>query len=155
MLISIYFISFFILPFGIFNKISYRSEIFPALELIVTYCLCTNVSIKYWQLFTIGLIMDQFHNMPIGSNSLALILGDVLIILLTRWFLIREYFTNLAIFCVYSVFIITLRLLIITINSPYPIEGSAVVFYYLTTILIYPSCKIMLETSIMKLKNYA
>ncbi len=136
-------------------KISYFSEIFPAIELIVIYCLCTITNIKYWQLFIIGFIIDQLQNMPIGSNSLAFMLGNFIILIFSRWLLIREYFINLAIFCLYSLFIIFLRFLIITITNSYSFGSVSILFYFLTTILIYPSMKILVEAPLIKIKRYA
>lgn len=152
-LIIVYFILFFFLPFQLF-KLEYWREILPALDLIILYCIGTKTSIKSWHLFIIGLIIDPLYNLPTGSTSLALILGNLLISFLEQWFLVKEYYTDLMIFCMYSLFIIIFKFLIITVTNLYNIKGSNVLFYYLTTILAYPTCKTLLEKPLEKLNYY-
>ncbi len=144
----------FILPFQ-WYKIGPFGEIFPAFDIIIIYYISTYNSLKYWQLFIIGMFTDQLHVLPPGTSSLALILGNICLNYFSRWFLLRKYFTNLATFCGYSAFIILVRYLVVSIKSDYPIEGYAIVFYFLTTIFFYPILSVLIERSINMLGQNA
>ena len=132
-----YLLIIFMLPFQ-WYRISAAGEIFPAIDLIFIYYLSTYKHLKYWQLFLAGLIIDQLYQLPLGISSLSLMAANFGLYIISTWLLLRDYFTNLAIFCVYSLFIIAVRYLLVTINSTHHIEGMAIYFYFLTTIFAYP-----------------
>ena len=134
----------FILP-SQWYKIGPFGEILPAFEIIIIYYFCTYHELKDWHLFIIGIIIDQIYMFPPGTSPLTLILGNIFLIYFNRWFLLRNYFTNLATFYGYSAFIIIARYLIIFIKSDYPLEGTAIIFYYLTTIFSYPLLSIIVS----------
>jgi hypothetical protein len=144
----------FILPFQ-WYKIGPFGEIFPAFDIIIIYYISTYHSLKYWQLFIIGMAIDQLHVLPPGTSSLAFILGNMGLNYFSKWFLVRKYFTNLAVFCGYSAFIILIRYLIVSIKSTYLIEGYATIFYFLTTIFFYPILSALIERSINILGQHA
>ncbi len=152
--INILFLSIlFVLPLE-WHKLGPHSEIFPAFDLISIYYLSTYFNIKYWHLFLAGIFIDQIYNLPIGTSSLIFIIAHQGLKLLNRWFELTNYQTNLAIFCVYSLFIILSRYLIVTIKSIHHIEGFSIIFYFLTTIFTYPIISILLKKQIQILSNY-
>jgi len=144
----------FMLPFQ-WYKIGPFGEIFPAFDIIIIYYISTYYSLKHWQLFIIGIVTDQLHVLPPGTSSLAFILGNMGLNYFSKWFLLRKYFTNLAMFCGYSAFIILVRYLVVSVKSTYPIEGYAITFYFLTTIFFYPILSALIENSINTLGQNA
>jgi hypothetical protein len=141
----------FILPLE-WYKIGSFGEIFPAFDIIIIYYISTYNSLKYWQLFILGLFIDQLHILPPGTSPFALILGNLFLSYLSRWFLLRDYFTNLGVFCGYSAFIILVRYLTVSIKSDYFIEGHDIIFYFLTTILFYPILSMLIPITGFKSK---
>jgi cell shape-determining protein MreD len=144
----------FIMPFKWHNIAPY-SEIFPAFDLILIYFLSTHKTIKNWQLFLIGLLIDQLYQIPLGSSSLTLIIANLGLNHSKTWFALKDYHTNLLIFCVYSLFVISTRYLIVTIDSTHYIEGNEIYFYYLTTIFSYPIIYVFIQKPINLIKDYA
>lgn len=152
--INILFLSIlFILPLQ-WHWLGPHSEIFPAFDLISLYYLSTYFNIKYWHLFLAGIFIDQIYNLPIGTSPLIFILAHQGLQIISRWFALKNYQTNLVIFCVYSLFIILSRYLIVTIKSIHHIEGFSIIFYFLTTIFTYPIISILLKKQIQILSNY-
>ena len=137
---------FLLLPIEIF-KLGYFCEIFPAIELIIIYYFSIYKEIKYWQLFLLGLLLDQFYNLPIGTNSLGLMMGDIFLKKMGKWFLLKDYMTNLLIFPGYCLVIFILKFLIITIKGTYNIQGISIYFLYFTTILSYPIVSLLIRKS--------
>jgi hypothetical protein len=144
----------FIMPFKWHNIAPY-SEIFPALDLIIIYFLSAHKTVKNWHLFLIGLLIDQLYQTPIGSSPLTLIIANLGLNHSRTWFVLKDYYINLCIFCVYSLFIISTRYLIVTIDSTHYIEGNAIYFYYLTTIFSYPIIQVFIIKPINLIKEYA
>ncbi len=146
-----YFLFLLILPFELFVFL-YRFNYFPALDLMVIYYFCSKLKVNNVVLFVLGVLIDPMHNMPIGTNSLSLICGNVLINKLKEFIEVQDYILNCTIFCFYSLLIIVLRFLIITIVSSYYIEGNSIYFYYVITILIYPSVQVIVLQPLKWLK---
>jgi hypothetical protein len=144
----------FIMPFK-WHYIARYSEIFPAFDLIIIYYFSTYKLIRNWQLFIVGLLIDQLYQIPLGATSLALIIANIGLEQSKTWFFLKDYYTNLSMFCAYSLFIITIRYLIVTIESTHHIEGNTVYFYYLTTIFSYPLMQTIIEKPLNMIKNYA
>lgn len=145
-LIISFLLNLFILPFNIYI-FNLSNEIFPALDLIIIYYFSTHKKIYHWQLFIIGIFLDQLYNNAIGINSLILIIADLAFSYINKLCLIKKYETNIIIFCGYAFFVIAARYCFITILSTNYIEGNAIVFYYITTIFSYPIMYIILEKS--------
>ncbi|PCJ27326.1 MAG: hypothetical protein COA94_03975 [Rickettsiales bacterium] len=143
-----------LLPFQ-WHKIGSYSEIFPAFDLIIVFYLNTYKNLQHWHLFIIGLIVDRFYFLPVGSSSLLFILANMGLKVIARWLLLQNYLTNFAIFCVYSIFIMLSRELIVTIKSTYYIEGFALYFYILTTIFAYPIICMLINKPIKILTTHA
>ncbi|GAB4162391.1 MAG: hypothetical protein Tsb006_0580 [Rickettsiaceae bacterium] len=144
--VTAYLFILFILPFnqhvfGIF------CEIFPALDLAIVYYLSTHRTLQYWQLFIFGIFLDQLYTLPPGTNSFALIIAELGLKYSRKWFFVRNYTTNLITFCAYSIFVTSIKYLIVTVLSTNHIEGAAIFFYLITTILAYPAMYIVLEKS--------
>jgi hypothetical protein len=154
-----YFIIFFFLatillmPFN-WHYIGSYSEIFPAFDLIMIYYVSTYIQIKNWHLFLVGLLLDQLYKLPFGTNSLTLILGNLLLIQSASWLILKNYYTNIGVFYLYSLFVISGRFIIVTINSDYYIQGIGIYFYYCTTVFSYPIVKTSLNKSFDILKQY-
>jgi len=126
-----------LLPFQ-WHKISFYSEIFPGLDLIIIYYLSTHYRVQYWHLFLSGLLIDQLYQLPLGTSSLALMAANLGLYMSSNWLLLRDYFINLVVFCGYSLFVISVRYLLVTISSTHHIEGLSIFFYFFTTIFAYP-----------------
>ena len=56
--VTSYLVLIFTMPFN-WHYISLHSEILPAFDLIIIYYLSTYKQVKNWQLFLIGLLLDQ------------------------------------------------------------------------------------------------
>lgn len=153
-LIALYLTLLFLLPLQ-WHKINSYGEIFPALDIIIIYYIMTYYHPKNWHLFIYGLLVDKLYNFPLGSSALILILSYQVLKLLTHWFMLRDYFTNLVIFYSYSFLIILSRYILITIKSPHSLEGTVILFYFLTTIFAYPIMRILIEKPIQKLHQHA
>jgi hypothetical protein len=153
-LIVFYLALLFFLPLQ-WHKISSYGEIFPALDIIIIYYIMTYYYPKNWHLFIYGIFVDKLYNFPLGSSALILILSYQALKLLSHWFVLRDYFTNLVIFYAYSFLIILSRYILITIKSPYSLEGIVVLFYFLTTISAYPLIYILIKKPIQKLHQHA
>ena len=127
------------------------SEIFPALEIIFIYYCSLNYQIKSWQIFFIGFFFDQLYSMPIGTNSLVFILGDLWLKYISQWFVLKIYSIN---FCGYCFLIFTLRYLIIIGFHLYTLKLLILFFQYLTTIFVYPIVRIPLDKSLDYFKKH-
>jgi len=144
----------FIMPFK-WHNIGAYSEIFPAFDLIIIYYLSTYKRVKNWHLFLVGLLIDQLYQIPLGASSLTLIIANLALNQSKTWLFLKDYYTNLGIFCVYSLFVISIRYLIVTINSTHHIEGYTIYFYYFTTIFSYPLMQIIIKKPLNLIRNYA
>lgn len=144
----------FIMPFN-WYYIGSNSEIFPAFDLIIIYYISTYKSIKNWHLFLLGLLIDQLYQIPLGASSLSLITANLLLNQGKSKFFLKDYYTNISIFCLYSLLVISFRFLIVTIKSSYYIQGISIYFYYLTTIFSYPIIKMLIEKPMHLIKIYA
>lgn len=144
----------FLMPFN-WCYIGSNSEIFPAFDLIIIYYISTYRRIKNWHLFFIGLIVDQLYQMPLGSSSLSLIIANLLLNQSRSRFFLKDYYTNISIFCMYTMFMVTFRFLIVTIGSAHSIQGTSIYFYYLTTIFSYPLMKVLIRKPMDMIKNNA
>lgn len=120
-------------------------EIFPAVELAIIYFYSTYGNIKYWQLFVLGIIIDQLYFTPIGISSLLFIVANYCLSLSANWFSLKEYINNIALFACYCTFIILGKLIFITIISYNKIYNLSVIFYILNTIAVYPIIYFILE----------
>ena len=154
LLIIVFCIITFMLPYEHFLFHTYCT-IFPALDLAIIYYYSTHNKLHYWQLFIIGILLDQLQTTPNGLNSLVLILAQMSLIYSGNYLLFSDYFTNVLMFCSYSAFIILLKYLVITATSNHYIEFLPVLFYFFTTILVYPTMYIMLEYISTLLKRHA
>ena len=151
--IALYLVIVFIMPFQWYRIAAY-SEIFPAFDLIVIFYFSTYNRVKYWHLFIIGLLVDQLYMLSIGTSPLAFLIANFGLNTVNKWFLLKNHFTNLVVFCGYSLFIIIVRYFIVTVKSTHHIEGIAVYFYFLTTIFSYPIICLLIEKPIkMVVKN--
>ena len=144
----------FIMPFN-WHYIGSNSEIFPAFDLAIIYYIITYKSIKNWHLFLLGLLIDQLYQIPLGASSLSLIIANLLLNQVRSKFFLKDYYTNISIFCVYSMFVISCKFLIVTIKSTYYIQGISIYFYYLTTIFSYPIIKMLIEKPMRLIRIYA
>ncbi|NRB11010.1 MAG: hypothetical protein HRU35_05325 [Rickettsiaceae bacterium] len=142
-----YILLLLLLPIEIF-KLGFSSEIFPAIELIIIYYFSLYKEVKYWQIFILGLLLDQFYNLPIGTSSLGLIMGDIFLKQMGKWFLLKDHLTSILIFPGYCLVIFALKFLTITIKGTYSIQGISIYFLYFTTILTYPLASLLIDKSL-------
>ncbi len=140
---SFYIFLLFTLPsqfykFGLFEVVG---DIFPAIDIILIYYFSTYKTVKYWMLFLIGIILDQLYQLPVGSSSLVLILSNLILVYTQKWFILKEYTTNILIFCFYAFLVIGSRYIVFVSNYKYNFEGISFYFYYFSTIVSYPIVK--------------
>lgn len=154
LLLLIYFTVFIILPFEVF-RFGFHSEIFPALDLIIIYYFTTYRKMEIWQLFIIGFVLDPFYGMPIGTNSLILMLTHFLLVYFGKGLSLKKYIMNLLVFIAYGFIAISLRYIAMTIIGPYAMEGYGIYFYFLTTIFSYPIIKILIDKPLKIFHKYA
>lgn len=154
-ILAIFYISIlFLLPLE-WHKFAPYAEIFPAFDLIIIYYLSTHIKLRYWHIFIAGLFVDQLYNFPIGTNSFIFIIAHKGLDYLTNRFLLRDYYTNLIVFSIYSMVIILLRYLVVTIKNIHHIEGFSILFYYLTTVFSYPIICFIIKKPMILLGVYA
>ena len=127
------------------NLINIFDEIFPAIDIVIIYYFSSYTTIRYWLLFMVGIIIDQIYQIPLGSSSFAFITANVALAYASRWFILKDYITNILVFCIYSFFVISFRYLIFLTKNDYSFEGLSIYFYYLTTILSYPILKFLIH----------
>jgi cell shape-determining protein MreD len=154
LLLLAYFTLFIILPFEVF-KFGLHSEIFPALDLIIIYYFTTYRKMEVWQLFITGFALDPFYGMPIGTNSLILMLANFLLIYFGKGLSLKKYIINVSIFAAYGFIVILLRYIAMTITGSYGMEGYSIYFYFLTTIFSYPAVKILIDKPLRVFYKYA
>lgn len=152
--ILLYILFLVILPIQIF-QLGYKTNIFPAVELGIIFYFTTYQNLRYWQVFIIGLILDQLYYLPNGTSSLILLTSHFGLFMVGHWFSLRAYLSNFFIFCGYALYIIVAKYLIITVLSNEYIEGVGVYFYYLTTILSYPTIRWFIEKPVRFVEEYA
>lgn len=134
-------------------KLGLIIEILPALEVLLVFYLYCYASIRFDEVFILGILFDQLYSMPIGTNSIALILGLVFVKLLSKWFIIKEYLANFIILCGFSFTVILTRWLIIYSKNMLVAPLSIFSLYYLTTIFSYPILKILFDKIFHHLKK--
>jgi hypothetical protein len=131
------------------------NEIFPAIDIIIIYYFSSYNNIKYWLLLPIGMVLDQSIGLPLGTNSLAFIFANLALNYANKWFILKDYLTNILAFCVYSLFIMSFRYLIFIANYKYSLDSWSLYFYYLTTILSYPLLALLIYKPSIILDKYA
>ncbi len=131
-----------------FGAVNIFGEIFPALDVILIYYFSTHKSVHYWFLFLVGILIDQLYNLPIGLSSLVFIIANFSFLNFNRWFILKDYITNLWVFCFYSFVVIFFRYLIFLMKHNYDFFNISIYFCYLTTILCYPIVKYFLDFGI-------
>ncbi len=153
-MLIILFIIIVLLPLFCY-KLGIVLEILPALEILLVFYLYCYANIRFDEIFILGILFDQLYNMPVGTNSAALITGIVFIKLVSKWFIIKEYLANFIILCGFSFTVILARWLIIYSNNISLASPTIFILYYLTTIFSYPILKILFDKIFHCLKkNY-
>ncbi|XVN41480.1 MAG: hypothetical protein RCO49_02835 [Rickettsia endosymbiont of Argas persicus] len=147
---------FFIILFPWMSyKIGVQSRIFPALEIIFIYYFVTLYSLNMLSIFLIGLFIDQVSGMPLSTNSLVFLSAYLILRLSSKFFAIKNYLTNFIVFCVYCLFIINFKYLLITINN-LEIDGYlTILFQYLTTIFSYNLVRLILDSPLNYFTRHA
>jgi cell shape-determining protein MreD len=117
----------------------------PAIELIIIYYFSTYHRVEVWQLFIVGFVLDIFYALPIGANSMILILANFILICFCKKLSLKEYTINVLTFISYAFFVIFMRYMIKSIIDSYIIDSKSIYFYFLTTILSYPILKKIID----------
>ncbi|WPY01330.1 hypothetical protein Trichorick_01240 [Candidatus Trichorickettsia mobilis] len=136
-------------------RLGIESEIFPALEIIIIYYFSLNYQIKYWQIFIIGIFLDQLYHFPIGTSAVTFLLTNLLLNKLRIWLVIRTSTINFIVFCSYAFLALVIRYLIFTSKISSSLNLVTILFQYLTTIFSYPLFMILFDKSLLYLKKYA
>jgi|GEM_PF-786690 len=146
---------FIILLPWISYKIGIQSKIFPALEIIFIYYFMTLYSLNMLGIFLIGLFIDQVSGMPLGINSLVFVLAYLIFKLSAKFFAVKSYLTNFIVFCVYCLFIINFKYLLVTIKN-LEIDGYLTIFFQcLTTIFSYNLVRLILDSPLNYFTRHA
>ena len=142
---GLYVFLLYIIPIKLYKlNLNIFEEIFPAVEIAIIYFFSSYYKVQYWLLFIIGIILDQSNQLPMGVNASAFIIANIILVYINKCLILKDYITNLVIFCIYSFFIISFRCLILLKKSEYSFDGLSVYFYYLTTILSYPAIRFLI-----------
>ena len=134
----------FLLPFNM-HIFGLSCNIFPALDLIIIYYLTVQKKLYNRHLFFIGIFLDGLYIVPLGIHSFILISANIILEYLRRYFAVKGYQTDLLIFSLYCAVAMTIKYILLTIVGENYIEGISIIFYYLTTILIYPLSHLILN----------
>ncbi len=147
---------FFIILFPLVSyKINSQSRIFPAMEIMFIYYFMSLYSLNIFSIFFLGLLIDQVSGMPIGTNSLVFLSAYIIYKLSSKFFLAKNYLINFVVFCVYCLFILNFKYLLIT-SKKLEADGYLIIFFqFLTTIFSYNIIRLMLDTPMNYFKKYA
>lgn len=121
--------------------LEFFGEVFPAIEIILVYYLSSCKNAGYLILFCFGVVIDQIYQLPIGTNSLAFIIGKIILNYINSWIILKKEINNILVFAGYSLFIISFRYLTLAVNYEHHSTSMAVCFYYLVTVTTYPIFK--------------
>lgn len=144
---------FFIIPFKITQLINY-SEIFPAIELMIIFQFVLSKSAKNWQLFLIGLLLDQLYQIPLGTSSISLIITNIIFSQFREKSSQNNYILDILNFSLFFSLVMIIRLLILSLKSADQLELISISFYYLTSIFSYPLLMSLLQNLANNLINY-
>ncbi|AEK74849.1 hypothetical protein RHHCN13_04345 [Rickettsia conorii subsp. heilongjiangensis] len=147
---------FFIILFPLVSyKINIQSRIFPAMEIIFIYYFMSLYSLNIFNIFFFGLFIDQISGMPIGTNSLVFLSAYTIYKLSSKYFVAKNYLINFIVFCVYCLFILNFKYLLITIKK-LEADGYLIIFFqFLTTIFSYNIIRLILDSPMNYFKKYA
>ncbi|AAU04022.1 hypothetical protein [Rickettsia typhi] len=136
-------------------KINIQSRIFPAMEIIFIYYFMSLYSLNILSIFFLGLLIDQISGVPIGTDSLVFISANIIYKLSSKYFLAKNYLINFVVFCVYCLFILNFKYLLVTIKH-LDAEGYLIIFFqFLTTIFSYNIIRLILDSPMNYFKKYA
>lgn len=131
------------------------SVIFPAFEIILLYYFASLYSLSLLFIFLIGILFDQLYSMPLGTNSLVLVITHIILNFCGRFFPTKAYLTNLIFFCSYYLFVLHFRALLL-ISKGLEIQGYlTMIFQYLTTICSYSLLRIPLDKTLEYFRKHA
>jgi len=149
-------VCFFIILFPwVSYKIGIQSRIFPAIEIIFIYYFMTLYSLNMLGIFFIGLLLDQVNSMPFGTSSLVFLSAYIILKLSSRFFAVKNYLINFIVFCVYCLFVLNFKYLLITVKK-LEIDGYLTIFFqYLTTVFSYNLVRLILDSSLNYFKKHA
>lgn len=128
--------------------LGHKIDIIPAIDICVLYYFTTYNNVRPIMAFLIGILLDTLHGIPIGASSLALVSANYVLTYTKGIILIRNYYTNILIFAVYSLYILILRYMCSALLDDRSIDPIAFIFHILTTITIYPVIKFMLRLAL-------
>ncbi len=136
-------------------KLNIHIEILPAIEIILVFYLCCYINLRSDEIFILGILFDQLYNMPVGTNSLALIIGFTIVKLLNKRFLIKEYLPNFLTLCSFTLIVTLVRFIVIYSKNVLCAKLDIFIMYYLTTVFSYPLLKVLFDKIFFYLKtNY-
>ena len=136
-------------------KINIQSRIFPAIEIIFIYYFMSLYSLNVFRIFFLGLLIDQISGIPIGTNSLVFLLAYVIYKVSSKYFVTKNYLIHFIIFCVYCLFILNFKYLLVIIKK-LEADGYLILFLqFCTTIFSYNLVYLILDSPINYFKKYA
>jgi hypothetical protein len=125
-------------------KFGYVSPIFPSMEILIIYYFYSLKSIRLEVVFIISMFLDILYFYPIGTLALGFVSASVVLNILARWLTITNYNINCLFFCAYALIIFAAQYIICIISGK-QVNDLELVFRYLTTILVYPSLKMLFD----------
>ena len=147
---------FFIILFPLVSyKINIQSSIFPAMEIIFIYYFMSLYSLNILSIFFLGLLIDQISVVPVGTNSLVFLSACVVYKLSSKYFVAKNYLINFIIFCVYCLFILNFKYLLVTIKNLEAERYLIIFFQFLTTIFSYNIIRLIFDSPMNYFKKYA
>lgn len=118
------------------------SNIIPAFDIMLLYYFITQRNASIIAVLFYSFAIDLLFLLPIGFSGLSFVLGYLFCIYISKFFLLKEYTTNVIVFSVFSLLVIILRYCNSFFYNSYSIELVNLLFYYLVTIFIYPTVKL-------------
>jgi cell shape-determining protein MreD len=136
-------------------RLNIESSIFPAFTVILIYYFATYYQISFGMLFLIGLVFDSLYSMPIGTNSLILIIAQIILQFSSKFFIIKNYITNFIIFCCYYFFILHSEYLLNLSKNLSSQSYLIILMHYFATIFSYNLLRIPLDSLLQYSRKHA
>lgn len=130
-------------------KANLYSDVMPALEIIMIYCLIVNLHFNPLFLCPIYLLLDVSTGMPIGSNLIIILSANIVLYIMNRAIIDKNHIT----FSIYFGLIILGRYCFLLIINDVNIASKELYFYYANTVFSYPIMEVIIIYPILWLKN--
>lgn len=126
-------------------KVLASSAVFPAIDVIIIYYFVCYHRMGMIKILLISVFIDQLYGLPLGCSTAAFICGSLSLKLASKWFLVKEYVSNMLLFCSYCFVIFAVRYLTFIIVQKGDVSLFELTFQYLISIFSYPIARALLD----------